>query len=118
MKEKSIRYIWIEELDKIFMKNGCGHLNLVDGEGAFIMSYQKPNLNEQNKQTKNDNSHKTVMEQMTFEEWKKAIEMRLLMLNSQEETEWFMNNFKDDLETYYKEDWEPNAVATAWEMGL
>lgn len=58
------------------------------------------------------------MEQMTFEEWKKAIETRLLMLNSQEKIEWFINDFKDDLETYYKEDWERNALAIAMKMGM
>ena len=58
------------------------------------------------------------MKQMTFEEWKKAIETRLLMFNSQEKTDWFMNDFKDDLETYYKEDFEQNALTTAMEMGM
>lgn len=61
---------------------------------------------------------KKIKDTMTLEEYKKAIEQRLLEFNRKEKTEGFMLGYEEDFQDYYNDDWPVNAVATAMEMGL
>ncbi|VEJ36333.1 Uncharacterised protein [Aedoeadaptatus ivorii] len=47
---------------------------------------------------------KKIKDTMTLEEYKKAIEQRLLEFNRKEKTEGFMLGYEEDFQDYYNDD--------------